>query len=961
MKIFLKHYWYSVVLCLGFWWVMSLGASSAVQAQDDPGNGSISGVVTNAQGDGVPDVYVTSYIRAGEPGNFYPQPVSSMMTDERGAYTITNLFSGTYQLAFEETRLPPRYVNEIYNNVTSWSAATDIPVGISETITGIDATLGKLGQISGTVTNDAGTPIPGLFVVPFKIPDDGQQYNAATTDSNGVYTITGLMPGVYGVYFEVLPHLPYQSEYYDNVSTLAGAKGITVAVDATVPNIDAQLTLFGRIQGVVTDEEGNPLQDIGVAVYSDPKRNGNWQQEPYLTTTDERGVYTYLGLKTGLYRLYFRDNMGRGLYSAEYYDNATTLQTATSVSVTNGATTTVDIQLGPPGGITGQVTDPNDNPLSTVQVSLLTDQDGNGIWESGVYFTAPDASGIYTFTALDAGAYRLYFQDYTQRYAPEFYRDSVTLAGATDVTVTGATLTPNIDAQLNYYSHITGTVTDESGNPLTNILVTAYTWRTDINGNFDWFEVNNQYTNNEGHYKVGGLITGVYRLRFADGFNNFLHTEYYDDAGYVYTADDIAVGVAMTVTNIDAQLSPFTAVNYPPLARDDATKVGEGGTTNSVQFGDISLLANDRDAEFMPITPTLVTSPTHGIVTLLATGLFTYTHNGDGATIDYFTYKVNDGVYDSNVATVTVAITQTNDAPLALNNSYTLTTGATLTGSNVLDNDSDEEGDVLTATLVTSPTHGALTLAANGFFTYTHNGSETLTDTFAYVANDGITTSNVATVHLIISPTTPLVSFILSKTVGIDGIEPLCTAKGEMKVPVGTAVVYCYTVRNSGGVTLTTHSLVDSDLGQLLNNITYTLAPGAIYSVTFTKTLTVSITNVATWTATIADVGQSLRRNIPGATGNAATAATVLISGPTDDQDGDTIPDNLEGWNDPDGDNIPNFLDTNADGDSKSDQEEVGDPTKPADSDQDGIPDFLDSDGSLPGLNLKQFLPLIHK
>ena len=95
-------------------------------------------------------------------------------------------------------------------------------------------------------------------------------------------------------------------------------------------------------------------------------------------------------------------------------------------------------------------------------------------------------------------------------------------------------------------------------------------------------------------------------------------------------------------------------------------------------------------------------------------------------------------------------------------------------------------------------------------------------------------------------------------------------------MPVGTAVVYCYTIHNTGSVTLTRHSLIDSDLGRILDNVAYTLTPGASYSTTVTKSLTISITNVATWTATVDGVVQSNLRSAPGTTSAASTAATGL-------------------------------------------------------------------------------------
>jgi len=70
----------------------------------------------------------------------------------------------------------------------------------------------------------------------------------------------------------------------------------------------------------------------------------------------------------------------------------------------------------------------------------------------------------------------------------------------------------------------------------------------------------------------------------------------------------------------------------------------------------------------------------------------------------------------------------------------------------VLVNDSDAEGSVI-ASLLAGPAHAsAFTLNANGSFSYTHDGSETTTDSFTYRAFDGAAFSNVATVTITVAP-----------------------------------------------------------------------------------------------------------------------------------------------------------------------------------------------------------------
>ncbi len=91
-----------------------------------------------------------------------------------------------------------------------------------------------------------------------------------------------------------------------------------------------------------------------------------------------------------------------------------------------------------------------------------------------------------------------------------------------------------------------------------------------------------------------------------------------------------------------------------------------------------------------------------------------------------------------------------NRAPSA--NDDTVTTNEdTAVSGNVLTNDSDPEGNPLTASLLTNPSHGTATLTPTGAFTYTpvlnYNGS----DSFTYAASDGSLSSN-ATVRITVTP-----------------------------------------------------------------------------------------------------------------------------------------------------------------------------------------------------------------
>ncbi|MFB9076699.1 Ig-like domain-containing protein [Flavobacterium procerum] len=233
----------------------------------------------------------------------------------------------------------------------------------------------------------------------------------------------------------------------------------------------------------------------------------------------------------------------------------------------------------------------------------------------------------------------------------------------------------------------------------------------------------------------------------ADGSFTYIHdgSETTTDS-FTYKANDgTADGNTATVT------ITVTPVNDAPVAVDNSYTVAEGGTLSITAPG---VLGNDTDAEGDALTAVLVANPSHGTLTLNADGSFTYIHDGSETTTDSFTYKANDGTVDGNTATVTITVTPVNDAPVAVDNSYTVAEGGTLsiTAPGVLGNDSDAEGDALTAVLVANPSHGTLTLNADGSFTYIHDGSETLSDSFTYRANDGSLNSNTATVTITVTP-----------------------------------------------------------------------------------------------------------------------------------------------------------------------------------------------------------------
>ena len=111
-----------------------------------------------------------------------------------------------------------------------------------------------------------------------------------------------------------------------------------------------------------------------------------------------------------------------------------------------------------------------------------------------------------------------------------------------------------------------------------------------------------------------------------------------------------------------------------------------------------------------------------------------------------------DGGMDKSTNAFVINVTAVNDAPVAVNNSYTMNEGDALTvaAAGVLTNDTDVENDTLTATKLSDPTHGSVTLNANGSFTYTPTAAFFGPDSFTYRASDASSNSNPATVSILV-------------------------------------------------------------------------------------------------------------------------------------------------------------------------------------------------------------------
>jgi VCBS repeat-containing protein len=186
-----------------------------------------------------------------------------------------------------------------------------------------------------------------------------------------------------------------------------------------------------------------------------------------------------------------------------------------------------------------------------------------------------------------------------------------------------------------------------------------------------------------------------------------------------------------------------------PVAVGDDYVVPFAGTLTIATPG---VLSNDSDPDGDPLTAELLSPAAHGTVQLETDGSFVYQHDGTSAPADSFTYRATDGLTVSNAATVSITPVIVNARPVGADDAYSTDEDQALVISapGVLGNDSDPDGDAMTATLISGPTSGALSLSADGSFTYTPAANDNGSVSFVYTVTDGTFVSDPVTVTIAI-------------------------------------------------------------------------------------------------------------------------------------------------------------------------------------------------------------------
>src|SRR6185369_11981957 len=304
-------------------------------------------------------------------------------------------------------------------------------------------------------------------------------------------------------------------------------------------------------------------------------------------------------------------------------------------------------------------------------------------------------------------------------------------------------------------------------------------------------------------------------------------------------------------------------VNDAPVASSEAVATDED-TPKA-----ITLAATD--VEGSTLTYTIAAPPAHGTLSGTAPAL-TYTPAANYNGPDSFTFKANDGSLDSNVATVSIAVTAVNDAPVA--SSQTVATDED-TAKAITLAATDAEGSALTYTVVTAPAHGTLTGTAPAL-TYTPAANYNGPDSFTFTANDGTADSNLATV-----------------TITVTSVNDVPVARSEsVTTDEDTAKTITLAATDAEGSTLTYTIVAPPAHGTLTGTapaLTYT--PAANYngpdSFTFKANDGTVDSNLATVTITVTAVNDAPVATSENVSTDEDTAKTITLA--ATDAEGSTL------------------------------------------------------------------------
>jgi 5-hydroxyisourate hydrolase-like protein (transthyretin family) len=491
---------------------------------------TVGGRVT-AGGSGVRRPEVTVYARdlAGE----YWVEQTTVTGDAQGRWS-TRLEPGRYAFRFAGDA---RHRTEFWSDRLALSTAT--PVDVAAGATTLDADLAILPTVRGRAVDASGEGVEDAEVT--LLDDAGDEVASSATGPDGGFAVPA-SPGAYGLRIAADGFRTWTRAVDD--PALLGPQGTSVGT--------VSLVAASAIRGRVTGPGGAGVRTTVVVHASTIVGGRTWWSEWDRVRTAADGTYA-APVPPGDYRL---EVEATEELQGAFWDGATTLDTARTVTVGDADVTGRDVRLAAlsRAGVQGTVTTSGGAPLPGAQVDVYESRPEG--W-SVVQQATTGRDGTYRVT-LPAGTYRLGYSADVHR--PTFGPGATTVETAPSVSV-GASLVTRDVRLVPVTARIQGTVRGPSA-PLRGVEVTVLSGTSD-----DLAPVTSARTDADGRYEVK-VDAGRYVLAFEDPSGNH-RGEYFDDVTTWASAARVTVEDGATLTGRDVRLDA-----HPHLVGQVVTAAG---------------------------------------------------------------------------------------------------------------------------------------------------------------------------------------------------------------------------------------------------------------------------------------------------------------------------------------------------------------------------------------------------
>jgi hypothetical protein len=515
-----------------------LNANGRVDAgESDPNKRTtLSGRVTDSSGSPIGGLWLHAFDNACG-GNW----LGGGRTDANGEYIMYLAFAGG-----------PVYVEACsscdgFNFTQEWwtgegvpgspdcSLAQDVNVGIDQQKENIDFVLDPAGWVTGTVTDNQGTPIEGMRVHARTGGCDGVWLGGVTTEADGTYVLTSLPEGeVYISTCSQCEGLNYIDTWYKaagNTTDCSLAGPVTITGGAETPGIDFALFPGASVSGQIVDENGAAISGMWVHAHDNGCDFTNYLGG---ASTDDEGYYTLTGVPSGNVYIQTSANNNQLLYFDEYWAGTGVPGTidcsgAVNLNLTLGEDRGgIDFQLEPSGGISGTVEDAS-GPVYNLHVYAVSDDPCSGPWVAG---TNTDEQGNYFLTGVPQGT--VYVQTCSScnpenipTHVNAFYNDVMECAQASPISVTTSQVSENINFLLETGETISGRIVEQgTTDGIANIHVFA------IGGKCSGIQYTQTNTDENGYFTLPAVPTGkeVYLYVCPECNNENYIGEWFDGA-----------------------------------------------------------------------------------------------------------------------------------------------------------------------------------------------------------------------------------------------------------------------------------------------------------------------------------------------------------------------------------------------------------------------------------------------